>query len=118
MHNLRHIDMTPFRKDVTQSVSGGYAAFGLPWSLQGHAFPGLPENRIHSTRFWKLADELLAGEKLQPHPIKVLTGGLEGVSEGLKMQKEWKLSAEKLVYLIGRFFFFFLACFLSFLDKG
>lgn len=112
MHNLRHIDMTPFRKDVTQAVSGGYAVFGLPWSLKGFVFPGLPEDRIHSTRFWKLADELLAEEKLQPHPIKVIGGGLAGVSEGMKLQKEWKISAEKLVYLIGRF------CFLSFFFSG
>lgn len=113
--------MTPFRKDVTATVSGGYAVFGVPWSLKGNVFPGLPEDRIHSTRFWKLTDELLAEEKLQPHPSKVLSGGLEGVKEGLKMQKEWKLSAEKLVYLIGRFSFsFFSPCFLpSFLlDEG
>lgn len=99
--------MTPFRADISQTVFGGYAAFGRAWSIRGHAIPGVPANREHSVAFWKLADELLAQEKIAAHPVRVMPDGLAGVAVGLKMQMEGKVSAEKLVYLIGTFFFFF-----------
>lgn len=115
LHNLRYTDMSAIRKDVSQAVSAGYAVFGKPWALKGNTFPGLPEDRVHSARFWSLAGDLAAAGKLKPHPIKVMPGGLAGVAEGMKMQKEWKLSAEKLVYLIrgspSSFFLSFLSFF-------
>lgn len=95
--------MTSFRADISQTVSAGYAAFGRAWSLRGHNIPGVPADREHSVAFWKLADELLAQEKIAPHPVRVMPDGLVGVAAGLKMQKEGKVSAEKLVYLIGTF---------------
>lgn len=70
--------------------------------------PGIPADRVHSAEFWKLAEELLARGKLQTHPVRVLPGGLAGVAEGLKMQKEWRVSGEKLVYVIGKWCFFLL----------
>lgn len=97
--------MTPFRTDISQSMMVGYAAFGREWSVGGYTVPGIPADREHSVAFWKLADELLAQEKIAAHPVRVMPDGLAGVAVGLKMQMEGKVSAEKLVYLIGTFLF-------------
>jgi hypothetical protein len=51
-------------------------------------------------KFWDLATELLASQQLVVHPVKVGTGGLSGVLDGLNTLKEGKVSGVKLVYRI------------------
>lgn len=93
--------MSPFRPDVQQSVTVGYSVYGKAYTLKGIPFPGSIENRTYSTKFWALTEKLFAEGKLKAHPVRVVPGGLAAIFEGLKEQKEWKVSAEKLVYLIG-----------------
>jgi hypothetical protein len=51
-------------------------------------------------KFWNLATELLASQQVTVHPVKVGSGGLAGVLDGLEKLKEGKVSGVKLVYRI------------------
>lgn len=101
--------MSPFRKDVVQSITVGYSALGKDYILKGIPFSSTAKDREYVAKFWKIVEDLLAQGKLKTHPVRVAPGGLAGVFEGLNQQKEWKLSAEKLVYVIGEFSFCALA---------
>ena len=51
--------------------------------------------------FWQLTEELVRAGKLKPHPVKIGTGGLVGVFDGLQQMREGKVSGVKLVYPIN-----------------
>ncbi|KAF3922298.1 Zeta-crystallin [Dactylellina cionopaga] len=51
--------------------------------------------------FGKYLTRLLAQEKLKPHPIEVLEGGLGGIVDGLNRLREGKVNASKLVARIA-----------------
>lgn len=58
--------------------------------------------RDSSTEFFAVADRLLNEGKIKPHPVKIMPNGLEDVQEGLQLQRNNDLSAEKIVYRIGK----------------
>jgi hypothetical protein len=51
--------------------------------------------------FQTVAEPLLAAGKIKPHPVKVMPGGLNGVTAGWDLYRQGKISGEKLVYRIG-----------------
>ena len=51
-------------------------------------------------KFWNLATKLLASQQVTVHPIKVGSGGLAGVLDGLKKLEKGNVSRVKLVYRI------------------
>ena len=51
-------------------------------------------------KFWNLATKLLASQQVTVHPMKVGSGGLAGVLDGLDELEKGKVSRVKLVYRI------------------
>ncbi|VDB91961.1 unnamed protein product [Peniophora sp. CBMAI 1063] len=53
-------------------------------------------------KYSKLAARLLAEGKVKPTPIKVWENGLEGVNDAMQYMIDGKVSAEKIVFRVGR----------------
>jgi hypothetical protein len=62
--------------------------------------PAKPQDFEFAKTFWELATKLLASQQLTVHPVKVGSGGLEGVLDGMNQLKEGKVSGVKLVYRV------------------
>lgn len=58
-------------------------------------------DRDFSSRFFDVAQELLAQGKVRPHQVSVGEGGLRGVLEGLELLRAGKVSGRKLVYWVA-----------------
>jgi hypothetical protein len=63
--------------------------------------PAKPQDFEFAKSFWDLATKLIASQQLTVHPVKVGSGGLNGVLDGLNQLKEGKVSGVKLVYRIA-----------------
>jgi hypothetical protein len=50
--------------------------------------------------FWTLSERLIHDWKLEPHPVEVRKGGLEGVFGGFQDFRDKKVSGVKLVYRV------------------
>jgi hypothetical protein len=81
-----------------------YSVFERPLKPAYHVFDNsvgpTPEDRKFWERYLKLLPEYLESGKIKPNRAKEL-GGLEDIISGFQLQKEGKLSAEKLVYKIA-----------------
>lgn len=86
------------RTDVERIFFLGYSVSGEEYIFEGEHFPADPEYFEHGVKFAQLADRLWAEGKLEPHPQRVLGGGLKGAIDGMRLMKEGKYSGEKLVY--------------------
>jgi len=91
------------RKDVTFIREILYTATGkeFSWKTRNLHFPAVPEDRQYVKDF--INNEftpLLVQKKLKPNVVKHMSGGLDGITEGLAYMKAGKVSAEKLVYHI------------------
>lgn len=83
-------------------VSGDWV---LAPTLSGHGCtwpapyerPGDDKLREIGIRLYEVAQTLLDQDKLLNHPMRMLYGGLEAVSEGLDLLKSGCVSAEKIV---------------------
>jgi NADPH:quinone reductase-like Zn-dependent oxidoreductase len=89
------------RKDVEHLSTFGHTAFGEEFTILGHTIPTNPKHYEFATKFFKLAEGLLAEDKLKPHPIEIRPQGLGGVLSGLEDLRSEKVSGKKLVYRIA-----------------
>lgn len=89
------------RSDVSAGFTSAYTIFGEKFRYGRQEIPAKPEDYEFGVKFWALAQELLASGKIKPHPHRVWSGGLEGISEGLKALEEEKVSGFKIVYQIA-----------------
>jgi len=56
-----------------------------------------PELRAWGVEWYITVQKLLDQGRLKPHPIKVMTGGFEGVKDGLELLRKKQVSGQKLV---------------------
>ncbi|UNI18201.1 hypothetical protein JDV02_004483 [Purpureocillium takamizusanense] len=77
----------------------GPAVFGkrLGWPEPSFARVPSDEQRAFVIEWFAIAQELLDGGKLKPHPLRLLPGGLDGVLHGLEQLRLKRVSGEKLV---------------------
>ena len=78
-----------------------YTTHGLPFEFRGKPFPRIEEDRGHAAYFVNKLSELVKSEQLKPSPVKLLPGGLEGITAGLKFMEEGNVSGYKIVYRLS-----------------
>lgn len=100
----RYVSLNPFpehaatRKMITTDWTLGPSIFG-----EGSTWPapfareGSEEERRFGEELWRVAARLMAEGKLRHHPLRIMTGGLEQVKEGMENVRAGKLSGEKIV---------------------
>ena len=88
------------RVDVEQSFVLGHTALGEAFELLGRTHQPAPGDYDVCRRCWPLMESLIADGKLKPSRFQIREDGLEGIFEGLKILREGKNSAMKLVYQI------------------
>lgn len=86
------------RDDVKSTSTFMYTVFGETFEKMGKVFEGSEADFNFGKRWFALTEKMLAEGKLVPHPIKVGSGGLEGVVKGLEDLQHGKVSGQKLVY--------------------
>ncbi|KAH8103529.1 GroES-like protein [Cristinia sonorae] len=82
------------RPDVAITASTVFTTHGISLG----PVPAQPEDRKLMVDFLTKFPGLVKSGALKPNPIKLITGGLEGVSEGFEYMISGKVSGEKLVY--------------------
>ncbi|KAJ5720183.1 oxidoreductase [Penicillium malachiteum] len=90
------------RDDVETDVCMAYAMFGDPWLSGGPVIAANPANLEFAASWATVVEELLDAKKIQPHPYKVMHGGLEAIENGLQVLREGKARACKLVYVLDQ----------------
>jgi hypothetical protein len=63
---------------------------------------GDPAAREFAVGWFATAQRLLNEGKLKPHPIRVMEGGLQDVTEGLELLKKKQVSGQKLIYSLAQ----------------
>ncbi|EAW06525.1 zinc-binding alcohol dehydrogenase family protein [Aspergillus clavatus NRRL 1] len=89
------------RANVNGRSTLAYTAIGEAFKFGPQPFPARPEDSEFAQKFWSLAEKLLAEGKIKVHQVKVCSGGLKGVLDGLQSMREGKVSGEKLVYNVS-----------------
>jgi NADPH:quinone reductase-like Zn-dependent oxidoreductase len=91
------------REDVETKSTLAYYMFGETMQLREDGPPDEPdlESYENAKSFVEMANELVARDKIKPHPPRVGKDGLKGLLDGLKLMKEGKVSAAKLVYRVA-----------------
>ena len=88
------------RPDVKSTFFLGYSLSGEEYIFEGETYPAVPEDYVHGVKFVSIAERLWAEGKWKPHPQRIESGGLSGISDGLQQMREGKYSGEKLVYRV------------------
>ena len=88
------------REDVRSIFFLGYSVIGEAFYYEGKEWPVVDEDYELAKTFGTLAEELLAQEKIKPHPAAVRAGGFDAIVAGLEDLKQGRVSGEKLVYVI------------------
>jgi aspyridone synthetase trans-acting enoyl reductase len=69
------------------------------WQI-GYRKEAKPKDRAFGHEWFKTAQELLDNGHVKPHPFKEMTGGLDGIVDGIAQVRKSEVSAMKLVYTI------------------
>ena len=97
-----HFQMTSLKVDTLPiPVTLIYTSLGRAFDYRGIHYPASPEAKNHMVEFLKKTPELVTSGAIKPNPVKLWSGGLETVHEGLDYLKEGKNSGEKVVYRIA-----------------
>ncbi|KAB8360964.1 hypothetical protein FH972_024696 [Carpinus fangiana] len=88
------------RTDVKSTFFLGYDMSGESYKFEGDTYEANHEAFLFGTKFAEAAETLWAKGAWRPHPQRIETGGLLGVSGGLQEMREGKVSGVKLVYLV------------------
>lgn len=88
--------------NVDHTFVMGQRAFGYDIVMMGRTIEADPAALQFGKTFWELTGRLLEDGKIKVHRFSVNEGGkgLDGVLSGLKLLKERKVSAKKLVYTL------------------
>lgn len=73
---------------------------GQAFSKPGAHFPVSPEDTAQMTASVAMIPRLIEQGRLKPNPVKLLSGGLAAILEGLKYLEEGKASGEKVVVVL------------------
>lgn len=78
-----------------------YTAIGDPFLFGPQEYGAEETHRDYEfmSRFVLLAEQLLAEDKIKPHPVKV-EKGLENILKGVDLLRNDKVSGQKLVYVV------------------
>lgn len=79
-----------------------WTALGQEVQTLGHRIPAFPEDFNFLRDLVETVEDLLAEGDLKTHPVKEMEGGLESITDGLRMLYNGEISGEKLVYTIGK----------------
>ncbi|KAJ5692439.1 oxidoreductase [Penicillium macrosclerotiorum] len=95
------LDVRCPRADVDTQVSMAYAMIGEKYHLGGKVIDGKSSDLQFAMQWTEEVETLLQARCIHPHRYHVKPGGLEGVLEGLKLLREGKVRACKLVYHVN-----------------
>ena len=89
------------RKTVKPNMVLAIAIFGKPILLDGGYARGPdPELRVFGRKWFEDVQHLLDQGKIRPHPVKIMSGGWDGILKALDSMRYRKVSGEKLVFKI------------------
>lgn len=89
------------RADVQSTFFLVYSASGEAYIFEGKEYHARPDDFVFYSEFYRLVETLWAQGRLTTHPVRLESGGLNGVvGHGLQLLREGKVSGEKLVYRI------------------
>lgn len=94
--------VTAINPNVDHTFVMGQRAFGHDIVMGGRTLPADPASLHFAKIFWDLTRQLLEEGKIKVHNFSINEGGkgLDGVLNGLKLLKERRVSAKKLVYTL------------------
>lgn len=108
--NGRYASIGPVPKEKVAAINPnvdytfvlGQRAFGYEIVMRGRTLEADPAALHFAKMFWELTRQLLEEGKIKVHNFSISEGGkgLDGVLNGLKLLKERKVSAKKLVYTL------------------
>ena len=78
-------------------VLGKKLGWPEPFNKEGDAAA-----REFAIEWFATAQQLLDEGKLRTHPLRVMSGGLENVTEGLDLLKKKQVSGQKLIYTVAQ----------------
>jgi hypothetical protein len=94
-------DLGTRRKTVKQDWVMGMTITGRPVELgKGYEFPVVPEHVEFGDVWGPICQKLIDEGQIRAHPIRLGSGGFEGILEGLDLLRSKAVSGEKLVYRI------------------
>lgn len=81
-----------------------YTCFGKRFTIINdtfnirHTYEASDEDKNFMVSFYRIMESLLAEDKIRVMPHEIKQGGLESVLDGVKLVREGKVRAKKLVY--------------------
>ena len=105
----RYVTVEPFRDTIASSrpltIEPSWlltlTIFGRKVNLDGeYGRDANPEDRKFGAKLTADVQALLDQGKIDTHPIKVMTGGWDGISDGVNTVRQQTLSGKKLVYSV------------------
>ncbi|KAL5113214.1 hypothetical protein ACEQ8H_008921 [Pleosporales sp. CAS-2024a] len=106
----RYVGLEPFRQAVADTraltVQPSWlmvlTIFGTQVALTGDYYrDAQPEAREFGAKLFSTLQAVMDRGEIEPHPIKLMTGGWQGVLEGVDMIRNQSLSGQKLVYSVA-----------------
>ncbi|KAI1172040.1 GroES-like protein [Nemania sp. FL0916] len=106
----RYVSLEPFREAVAQlrplTITPSWVMvltiFGRKVALDGeYGRDARPEDRRLGAQAFTAVQSLLDRGLIDTHPVKVMSGGWEGVMEGVGIVRSQALSGQKLVYSVA-----------------
>lgn len=89
------------RPGVKTDITLVYTIFNNAFHMYGSfRIEAMPDNFDFAKKWGVVAAQLFEEKKVIPHPVEVRKG-LENIGEGLKDLEQGRVSANKLVYLVG-----------------
>ncbi|TFY78319.1 hypothetical protein EWM64_g5690 [Hericium alpestre] len=95
------VNESAFEPGVDAHLIAVATLLGTPATLFGRYFVDDERDSLFGQKLFQQVEVWLREERLKANPHTVIAGGLNGVQEGLKIMKEGKVSASKLVYRIA-----------------
>ena len=90
------------RKTVKADWVLGISMTGERIAIEGaYECEAQPDRRVFGGSWFALLQGLLNNGKIKSHPPKVMSGGLEGVIDGIDILRRRGVSGQKLIYFIG-----------------
>ena len=86
------------RSDIEVINVLAYTTLGKALNYGPFNVPAQPQDKTFATKTWQQLTDLLTQKKIQPSPIKEISGGLNGIQEGFDYMSSGKVSGEKVVF--------------------
>ncbi|KAF7714213.1 PKS_ER domain-containing protein [Penicillium ucsense] len=105
----RYVALDPPRETVTQTRAAtvepswimGLTLFGSKIALDGEYYrDARPQDRVFGAAAFRAVEDLLHRGLIQPHPVKIMPGGWEGVMRGVDIIRSQPPSGYKMVYTV------------------